>query len=230
VKPIEVKNLSKRYGSLFALREINLEINGGEVTVIMGPNGAGKSTILKILSGIIKPSSGEVRIFGKDPIEHPLIRKKIGFMSHSSFFYLNLSAIDNLLFYSKIYGIGNAKEKILNLAKTFEIEERLEDPVREYSRGMRQRLSLIRIFLQDPQILLLDEPFTGLDAEGVKTAIEFIKGERERGKTILMVTHHVSEAIEMGDRVVILWEGEVKEDLRGKIDGSILERIWEERN
>ena len=230
MKSVEVINLSKKYGSLFALKGIDLEIVEGEVVVIIGPNGAGKSTLLKILSGISKPTSGQVNIFGRNPIDFPSVRTRIGFLGHSSFFYLNLSAMENLLFYSRIYGLRGATEKILGLAQIFNLEDRLNDPVREYSRGMKQRLSLIKIFLQDPELLLLDEPFTGLDIEGVKIARGFIKRMKERGKTIILVTHDISKAVNIGERVVLLKKGRIIETFKEKISKELLERVWEEKD
>ena len=161
---IDCEKVSKAYGNISALRDINLKLEKGSFLAIFGPNGAGKTTLLKILSHLIKPNSGTVKINGillHD--EDGEIRKNIGVVSHNSFLYNNLTPYENLEFYGKMYDIPDLKNRIAEVIDEVGLTARMHDPVRTFSRGMTQRLSIARVLMPNPSIIYLDEPYTGLD-------------------------------------------------------------------
>jgi len=221
---ITVKNISKSYGGIIALKNIDLDIVKGEFVVVLGPNGAGKSTLLKVISTILRPSSGKILIDNKDNSEE--LRKLIGFLSHESYLYENLSALENLKFYAELYDISNPSEKARDLINKVELDSRADDLISNYSKGMKQRISLCRALLHDPEILLLDEPYSGLDLLAVSIIDELLNDLHSSGKTILMSTHSHEESINLGQRTLVLANGELKLDTSDKIDKSDLMQIY----
>lgn len=221
---ITVKNISKSYGGIIALKNIDLDIIKGEFVVVLGPNGAGKSTLLKVISTILRPSSGKILIDNKDNLEE--LRKLIGFLSHESYLYENLSALENLKFYAELYDISNPSEKARDLINKVKLDSRADDLISNYSKGMKQRISLCRALLHDPEILLLDEPYSGLDLLAVSIINELLNNLHSSGKTILMSTHSYEESINLGQRTLVLANGELKLDTSDKIDKSDLMQIY----
>lgn len=211
---ISINGLSKVFGNNVALREINLEVKKGEFIALFGPNGAGKTTLIKIMSTLIAPTSGAVVIDGynirDDAIE---VRERIGVISHETYLYEDLSARENLQFYGKMYEVDNLEERISNVISEVGLSPRAEDLVRTFSRGMKQRLSIARAILHDPPILLLDEPYTGLDPHAVATFDRILKVLDISNKTVVMTTHMISRGIKMSDRMAILRSGEIAYDV-----------------
>lgn len=210
---IEVWGLTKRYGSTAALEGVDLEVPRGRFATVFGPNGAGKTTLTKILATLTKPSSGEVRIAGTPIEEGTEVRRKIGLVSHKSFLYGDLTSIENLGFYARMFDLRDRRDRIRELLEMVGLKERANEPVRSFSRGMEQRLAIARALLHEPEVLLLDEPYTGLDLG----ASEMLKGVLERvlemRKTVLMTTHDVERGLEFCERAVILVNG--KEEFIG---------------
>jgi heme exporter protein A len=212
---IETKGLVKTIGDKMILRGINLSIKKGETVAILGPNGAGKSTVLKILGGLIKATSGEVKINGLDLKKDSYdVKRKIGFLAHNSFLYDHLTPLENLKFFGKLYGVENVEERAKQLIDEVGLSFFTHDPVRSFSRGMMQRIAIARAIIHDPEILLFDEPHTGLDQQAIQLLNNVILRMRQEGSTILMVTHDFQQAIETCDRFIIIKNGKVVDDLQ----------------
>ncbi len=216
MKAVELKDVVKKFGNFKALDGITLSIERGESVALLGPNGAGKTTIVKLISGLLKPTKGDVRVFGKIPWKNYEVRRMMGIVSHNTFLYDDLTAYENLQFYCKLY---DADEGLIDeILEFFGLKNRKHDLVRNFSRGMKQRLSIARAILHDPPLLILDEPTTGLDIEGQRELIRYIS-EICRKKTIVFTTHNVREAEEICDKVAIICNGklmhfgDVEEDL-----------------
>jgi heme exporter protein A len=213
---IALRNLTKAFGSKVALRGVNLTVMPGESLVIFGPNGAGKSTMIRILCALSRPTSGTVHIGGLDLRTHADgIRKHLGVVSHAPLLYDSLTAEENLRFFGRLYGMSAPDERIAAMLERVGLHSRRKDLVRNYSRGMVQRLAIARALLHDPEILLLDEPDTGLDPQAAEMLHRLLAelSERttddERRRTIVTVTHHLERGLTVADRVVILANGRV---------------------
>lgn len=202
------ENITLELGGKTILRDINLEISSGEFALILGPNGAGKSTLLKVLALLIKPSAGRVLINGGEAREQSQnIKRRIGFLSHRSFLYDRLTAWENLKFYGHLFQVPNLAQRVESMVDQVGLSLFLHEPVSTYSRGMVQRLAIARAMLHDPDLLFLDEPFTGLDQKGGEILTKMIGEMHRRGKTILMVTHNLDQDLNLADRVLILKNG-----------------------
>ncbi len=204
MKAVELEDVVKRFGRFKALDGVSFSVKEGESLALLGPNGAGKTTIVKLISGLLKPTKGSVRVFGEIPWKNYDVRKKIGVVSHNTFLYDDLTAYENLQFYCKLYDADESR--IDELLEHFGLKRRKHDLVRNFSRGMKQRLSIARALLHDPPLLILDEPTTGLDIEGQRDLMEFVKGI---DKTVIFTTHNVREVEELCDKMVILSNGRV---------------------
>jgi heme exporter protein A len=207
---IQIENLSKRLGVQLALRNLSLEIGEGEVVVLLGPNGAGKTTLLRILATLSRPSTGRVMIRGHElDMSWTAVRRHIGLVSHQSFLYPDLTAQENMAFYARLYGVRDAEARAREVVGWVDMLPRYRDPVRIYSRGMLQRLAIARALLHDPQILLLDEPYSGLDdsaATRLQDLIARIHAEEPR-RTTMITTHDLERALPLASRVLILRQG-----------------------
>ena len=207
---IAVTGLTKTFGNLYALRNLSFSLHKGEFLTIFGPNGAGKTTLIRILSTITKASSGEIKIADlsfEDDSEK--IRRQIGVIAHQTFLYENLTAEENLRFYGKLYDVKNLSRKIETILSEVGLELRKRDFVRTFSRGMQQRLAIARAMLHEPSILLLDEPYTGLDQHASGMLTNWLNRLRSSEQTILMVTHDLEQGMELADRIAILVEGQL---------------------
>ncbi|MEE9565091.1 MAG: heme ABC exporter ATP-binding protein CcmA [Candidatus Hydrothermarchaeaceae archaeon] len=206
---IEIKDLSKKFGRHVALDGISLSVSPGESFAILGPNGAGKTTLVRVLSTLLKPTSGTVKIAGYDVAEEPeKIKRQIGVVSHNPFLYDDLTAFENLAFYADLYGVG--QENTDALIKKVGLYERRDNLVGEFSRGMKQRLSIARSLLHEPQILILDEPGSGLDIQSKRMFYGTIKGLNEKGATVLLTTHYLEEVEQLCQKAAVLDRGTVR--------------------
>ena len=207
---LQVQGLAKSFGNRRVLKGIDLEVKEGESVVIFGPNGAGKTTLIKVLATIMNPSSGRVLVYGLD-LKHNAeeVRRMIGVVAHHTFLYHNLTAYENLEFYSRMYNVPNAKERIHKLVAIMGITSRLHDRVGTLSRGMQQRLAIARSLLHKPAIMLLDEPETGLDQEAIPMLWETLQTAGEGAHTIILTTHNLEQGLELGDRLLILADGKI---------------------
>ncbi len=211
VPALQVDNVSKDFGRIIALRSVNLSVNPGEFVSILGRNGAGKTTLLNIISGVSRPSEGSVLLFGTDPSDHDN-KAKLAVISHEMFLYGNLTAVENLEYYAKIYELADATQRIQEVLNDVELTHRRFDLVSTYSRGMTQRLTIARALLHQPALLLLDEPFTGLDQHAIGMLISLLKSQKELGRTIILTTHDLHTAQELSDRYVVIAKHRIVKD------------------
>ncbi|MDR6122420.1 heme exporter protein A [Bacillus sp. SLBN-46] len=212
---IDIKKLTKQADNKLILRGIDLSIKKGETVAILGPNGAGKSTLLKVLATLIKPTSGLVKINGLDlKKDHIEIKKVLGYLPHSSLLYDHYSPLENLVFFGNIYGVKNVEEKAIQLVKEVGLSFFLNEPVKNFSRGMIQRIAIARAIVHDPEVLLLDEPHTGLDQGAITILNNVILSMKDRGATTLMVTHDFKQAAEICDRIIIVKNGKIVDDFK----------------
>lgn len=203
--PLKLDGVSRRFGRSLAVDNVSLEVASGTTTALLGPNGAGKSTLLRIAATLLRPERGSVRLFGLDPQSDGLeIRRRIGFLSHESFLYPDLTPVENLQFYARLFGLDRADERIEKIVDELELGPWLSRPLRALSRGASQRAALARALLHDPDLLFLDEPFTGLDAESSDRLDQLLGRLRHAGKTVVLSTHDLGRVAALADHVVIL--------------------------
>ncbi|MFQ5645326.1 MAG: ABC transporter ATP-binding protein [bacterium] len=214
---VEIKNLSKHYGHQKAVNGIDLTLNAGEFVSLFGPNGAGKTTLIKIIATILKPSSGSLRIMGKEPRNAPEeLRSHLGVISHHSYLYNNLSALENLMLYGKLYGVSRVEERANELLGRVGMEYRRHELARNFSRGMQQRVSIARALIHDPDIILLDEPYSGLDQHASQMLRETLDQLHDGNHTILMITHNLSLGLSQCDRIAIQVRGKLVFDQKSE--------------
>jgi heme exporter protein A len=210
---IDIKGLTKQADNKLILRGIDLSIKQGETVAILGPNGAGKSTLLKVLATLIKPTTGQVMINGLNLKKNQLeIKKLFGYLPHSSLLYDQYSPLENLVFFGKLYGVKNPEKRATELVKEVGLSFFLNEPVKNFSRGMIQRIAIARAIVHDPKILYLDEPHTGLDQGAIGILNNVIVSMKEKGTTTLMVTHDFKQAAEICDRILIMKNGKIVDD------------------
>ncbi|MCH2392618.1 MAG: heme ABC exporter ATP-binding protein CcmA [Nitrospinales bacterium] len=205
---IQVRDLRKDFGYLQALSGVSFDLNKGEFLTIFGPNGAGKTTLIKVLAGLTRPTSGSAHIDGFDALEsNAELRSQIGVISHTTCLYPDLTAVENLLFYAKLYGLDDPEKRADESIREAGLQLRRHDPVRTYSRGMQQRMAIARATLHDPSVLFLDEPFTGLDLRATNALKDHLHDLHTGKRTIIMTTHDMSCGLELCDRVAIQNKG-----------------------
>jgi heme exporter protein A len=216
---LSIRELSRNFGRRRALTRVSLECRTGEIVGLLGPNGAGKSTLLAILSTLAAASSGEVLYGGRTArqIGAP-VRSRIGVLSHDLHLYSELTALENLVFFSRLYGVPHPETAAAEALRRARLDERARDLVSGFSRGMRQRLALERALLHSPRLLLLDEPFTGLDDASTMALIVRLRELRASGSIMLVATHDLDVGEAVFDRAVILHDGRLiasEPDVRG---------------
>jgi heme exporter protein A len=210
---IEARQLSKSFGPRTALTGVDLSIGGGEFVTLVGPNGAGKTTLLRILATLSRPSSGTLCIAGLDPSRHgEQVRRRIGFLSHRTLLYHDLTAEQNLRFYARMYDLPRDSRRVEDLLEQVGLGVRSHDLVHTFSRGMRQRLAVARSVLHRPQVLLLDEPYSGLDPQAVDVLTALLTELAGEGCAVLLTTHRLGRGLTAGQRVLILHHGQVVYD------------------
>lgn len=210
---IEIKKLTKQADNKLILRGVDLSIKQGETVAILGPNGAGKSTLLKVLATLIKPSSGLVKINGLDlKKDHIEVKKLFGYLPHSSLLYDHYTPLENLLFFGELYGVKDVENRARQLVKEVGLSFFINEPVKNFSRGMIQRIAIARAIIHDPKIMLLDEPHTGLDQGAITILNNVVLSMKEKGCTTLMVTHDFKQAAEICDRIIIVKNGKIADD------------------
>jgi heme ABC exporter ATP-binding subunit CcmA len=208
---VRFENIDKRYGGLWALRRVSLEIAPGECVVLAGRNGSGKSTLLRIAAQLVRPSAGSVSFSAEAQLQRT-IRDRMGFVAHATMVYDELTAEENLLFFAKLQGVARPGARVASLLAEVGLGERKTSLVRAFSRGMRQRVSIARALLREPSLLLLDEPATGLDTEGISWLSRTLKRSLASGCTVVMSLHGESEIAALATRGVRLEAGSVAAD------------------
>jgi heme exporter protein A len=210
---ITLKGIKKNFGLFEALKGINLDVSAGDFVTVVGQNGAGKSTLLKIMAGLMAPSYGEIIINGKIfKNGSGMHREEMGVVAHQACLYPSLSAYANLLFFGKLFLVKELKSRVEEVLKRVGLWERKDDPVTTYSCGMKQRLAISRAILHHPNLLLLDEPFSGLDPRAVEDLKKLLTEFKEEGKTIVMITHQLDAGYELADRITVMHKGRVALD------------------
>jgi len=202
--------IDKRYGAVYALRNLTLAVAPGECVALAGRNGSGKTTLLRIASSLTRPTRGTLAFSGVPENQNP----QVGFVAHATMVYDELTAEENLLFFTKLLGVANRKERVAELLREVGLADRKDSLVRTFSRGMRQRVAIARALLADPPLLLFDEPATGLDPEATAWLTGHLRTLRDRGGTILMSLHGESEVARLATRAVRLDSGSVVADTR----------------
>ena len=213
---LESQNIRKMYGHFTALAGVSLNVRQGEFVALFGRNGAGKTTFLKVAATLVRPTEGKLRIQGIDIGENSEdARRRIGFLSHNTYVYRDLSPLENLRFFAKLYGVDGSDERLMGLLDRVGLRRRMNDPVRSFSRGLNQRVGIARVMLHDPSLILLDEPYTGLDANAVETLNAMLDEAHSRGKTVILTTHDLEHGLRASTRAVIIDRGAVVYDHPG---------------
>jgi heme exporter protein A len=204
------RGIEKKYGYAFAVRNLDLEVHRGEFIALFGRNGAGKTTFLKIAATLVRPSKGTLGIEGFDVAREPeKARRHIGFLSHNTFVYRDLSALDNLKFFARLYQVDDSEERLLGLLDRVGLRRRALDPVRAFSRGLQQRVGIARVMLHDPRLILLDEPYTGLDVQAADTLNSILDEASRAGKTVILSSHDLDQGLRAATRAVVMDKGAI---------------------
>ncbi len=208
MKALAVEGVWKFYGDYAALREVSFDIEPGQCVALLGRNGAGKTTLIRILAGLSRPSRGVVKVFDTD-FQNRTTRNRIGILGHGIAIYDELSAYENLKLFASLYGLEKPDAAANHWLERTGLDRVKDSLVREFSRGMRQRLAVARAFLHDPQMLLLDEPFTALDDRAIALLQNLLRDALKDGRTVLMSTHQLREALELATHVVLINRGKL---------------------
>jgi len=219
---IQVHKLIKNYGLHPVLRGVDLEVQRGKFLTLLGPNGAGKTTLLRIVATLGRPTAGEVRVGGwLLPQSADKVRPHLGFISHQPLLYGELTAEENLRFFARMYGMPDPVDRIKEVLKAVGLYERRNDPAEAFSRGMQQRLAIARATLHRPEIMLLDEPYTGLDQSAAAMLDKVLQAVATAGRTVIMTTHNLTRGLANCDQVAILFRGKiVYQASRDEVDPS----------
>jgi heme ABC exporter ATP-binding subunit CcmA len=225
---LEARGLVKRYGHFPALRGLDVTLQAGELLAVFGPNGAGKTTLLRLLATAARPTEGTLSFRGRSVAEDPAaLRRVLGYVSHESLLYHALSPRENLMFTGKLHGLDDLRARVDEVLARVELSDRADSPVRELSRGLRQRASVARALLADPELVLLDEPFTGLDRQAARVLRKGLETLREQGRTVVLVTHDLSLGLELADRLLVLQRGRLALERRAEgIEAAAFEDLY----
>jgi heme exporter protein A len=220
---IEVKNLVKRFGLKTILRGVDFKVRPGEFVALLGPNGAGKTTFLRILASLSRPTLGSVKVAGHLlPGESAAVRGKLGVVSHLPLLYPDLTAEENLFFYARMYGLIQLESRVDEVLELVGLQDRRRDLVRTFSRGMQQRLAIGRAVLHDPEVILFDEPYTGLDQDASEMLDDVLQTVAARGRTVVMTSHDLARAEGLATRFDVL--------SRGRITASVTQKELKKTN
>lgn len=225
---IEIRNLTKSFGSHVALRGVDLTIAEGEFLTLVGPNGAGKTTLIRILATLSRPTAGEVWVGGWNLADGAAkVRQRIGFISHQPLLYGDLTAEQNLRFYGQMYSVFGLPDRIDEVLEMVGLLARQHDPVRTFSRGMQQRLSIARAILHRPAVMLMDEPYTGLDQQAAAMLDEVMQRVGTAWHTVVMTTHDLDRGLVMSDRLAVLSNGQLAyQSPRADLDETSFRQIY----
>ena len=226
---VATENLTRVFGSRRAVDGVSVSLCAGDALAIFGPNGAGKTTLLRMLGGILKPSAGKARVGGVNLPGGPEVRRRIGIISHHSLLYDALTARENLEFSARLYGVDDPGAKTERALASMQILDRADTPVRALSRGMKQRVSIARATVHEPDLVLADEPFTGLDVVGSKALTSLLMSLKHRGAALVIVTHNLVEGLSLSSYAAIMNSGKmVRSEARSGIDPESFTREYQE--
>jgi heme exporter protein A len=223
---IQVRGLTKAFGHQVALRGVSLDVAEGEFLTLFGPNGAGKTTLVRVVASLARPTAGTVHVRGYDLGKAAtIVRRHIGLIAHDPLLYGDLTPDENLRFFARMYDLPDAAARIDAVLGQVGLNARRRDPVRTFSRGMVQRLAIARAILHDPAILLLDEPYTGLDLQAADMLRAVLQELAASERTVILTTHNLEQGLEMCDRAAILHRGRIT--WQGERTGLDLEGLRE---
>jgi heme exporter protein A len=218
---VEVAELTREFGPTRAVAGVTFSLAPGECLALFGPNGAGKTTLLRVLAGLLKPTSGNVRLSGIPLPGGPLARSKIGLISHHTMLYEALSARENVSFSARLYGIRDAGARVEDSLRRMSMLERADASIRSLSRGMQQRVSIARAMVHSPQLVLADEPYSGLDESGARALTALLQELRSAGTVIIVVTHNLVEGLSLATHAAVMQHGKfVRYEAAGRIDAK----------
>lgn len=207
---VSASGVGKRFGYTWALRDVDLEVRSGELLALMGPNGAGKSTLLRVLATLLKPTRGEARVFGERvDADANAVRERTSFLAPEGFLYGDLTAMENLRFAARMYGLEEWRDPAARVLERVGLQRSADVRVDGFSSGMYKRLALARLLLQAGDLVLLDEPYASLDAEGIDLVDRLVEEMQGEGKTVLLASHQWGRALHLSDRVVVLEGGRI---------------------
>jgi ABC-type multidrug transport system ATPase subunit len=208
---LELSDLTKSYGPVAVLRGVHLALREGELLLLLGPNGAGKTTTTRSLTTLARTARGVLNFRGEPVTDGNRIdlRRAIGYISHQTFLYAHLTAEENLRFFGRLYGVSGLEARIGSLLQQVGLPHAAGRLVGGFSRGMQQRLSLARVLLTDPTVLILDEPYAGLDPEGSATLTRLLAGLKDGRRALLLITHDLEDCVPIADRVAVLARGRI---------------------
>lgn len=204
---VEVGSLTRKFGNRVAVDGIDLTLDGGDCLAVFGPNGAGKTTLLRLIAGLLKPTSGHVRLSGVDVRRDTAARASVGIISHHSMLYAPLTVRENLVFTAKLYGLADVDAAVGASLERLGISDRANAAVRTLSRGLQQRVSIARAIVHQPGVLLLDEPYSGLDEAGAGALTALLSGLKDAGASLVIVTHNVAEGLALATHAAIMSAG-----------------------
>jgi len=226
---IQVDALTRTFGRRVAIRGLTFAVNDGECLALFGPNGAGKTTLLRILAGLLRPTSGAAHIGGVKLPGGAHARAVVGLISHQSMLYSALTARENVEFTARLYGIESPRRAAMRALQRMRLEERAESPVRSLSRGMQQRVSIARAIVHEPRVVLLDEPYTGLDETGAGALTAALESLKSSGAALVLVTHHLGEGLALATHTAIMRDGRfVKHEPRGTVELDAYRDVYRE--
>jgi heme exporter protein A len=206
---VEVSGVSRAFGRRRAVDGVDLTLVSGDCLALFGPNGAGKTTLLRIIAGLLKPTSGTVRVGGRELRSDAAARAQVGLISHQSMLYRALTARENVEFAARLYGVPDPRAAALRALERMRVADRADTPVRALSRGLQQRVSIARAIAHEPRVVLLDEPYTGLDAAGGAALTDMLQLLREHGASLLLVTHAVDEGLAVASHAAVMLGGHI---------------------
>jgi heme exporter protein A len=204
---VDVVALERRFGRRVAIRDVTFTVRNTECLALFGPNGAGKTTLLRVLAGLLRPTNGSARVAGVELPGGPAARAVVGLISHESMLYSALTALENIEFAAKLYGVPSPRQAALRALDRMRVADRADSPVRALSRGMQQRVSIARAMVHDPRVVLLDEPYTGLDEAGAAALTDALTTLKSEGAALVLVTHHLGEGLAIASHTAIMRDG-----------------------
>jgi heme exporter protein A len=226
---IEAHGLTRAFGRRVAVRDLTFSVRDGECLALFGPNGAGKTTLLRVLAGLLRPTSGRASIAGVELPGSANVRAVVGLISHQSMLYSALTALENVEFTARLYGVDSPRHAALRALSRMQLADRAESPVRSLSRGMQQRVSAARAIVHEPRVVLLDEPYTGLDETGAGALSSTLGVLKASGAALVLVTHHLGEGLAIATHTAIMRDGRfVKHEPRGNVELDAYRDVYRE--
>jgi heme exporter protein A len=226
---VEVSELSREFGRRRAVAGVTFTLAAGECLALFGPNGAGKTTLLRLLAGLLRPTSGNARISGIKLPGGPAARAKVGLISHHNMLYEALSPRENVAFAARLYQVRDAARRVDETLRRMSMLERADAPVRSLSRGMQQRVSIARAMVHSPQLVLADEPYSGLDESGARALTALLRELRSAGTAVIVVTHNLVEGLSLATHAALMQRGQfIRYDATERVDAAAYASVYRE--